>query len=230
MWQPNIMIPISESASKANPTRHFYAHGMGWFLFDYHGRKILNHSGGLDGMLSYTVLIPEENTGFVVLTNNEGPGFAIMMNKILDTMVGAPKRDFIAEGLARDEANKKSEAEEIAKVNATRIADTKPSLPLAGYTGTFSDQMYGDVKVTQENGKLVMSMVPTPSYVADLEHWHLDTWQIKWRPSVGYNFPRGFVTFVIDKNGKSDKLIIDQPNNDLWFYELDLKRNDPKPK
>ena len=224
MWQPNLMIPISENAARGNPTRHFYATGMGWFLYDYHGRKIINHSGGLDGMLSYTVLIPEENTGFVVLTNNEGPGFAIMMNKILDVMVDAPKRDFIAEALARDEANKKAEADEIAKVDATRLANTKPSLALEGYTGTFTDQMYGDVTVAQENGKLVMRMIPTPSYVADLEHWHLDTWQIKWRPSVGYNFPRGFVTFTIDKNGKSEKLIIDQPNNDLWFYELDLKR------
>ncbi|MEO7538974.1 MAG: serine hydrolase [Pyrinomonadaceae bacterium] len=224
MWQPNIMIPIGEQSSKNNPTRHFNSYGMGWFIYDYHGRKILNHSGGLDGMLSYTVLIPEENAGFVVLTNNEGPGFAIMMNKILDVMVGAPKRDFIAVALARDVGNKKAEADEIAKIDASRLPNTKPSLPLVAYAGTFTSDMYGDVTVAEENGKLVMRMVPTPSYVADLEHWHLDTWQIRWRPSVGYNFPRGFVTFMIDKNGKSDQIKIDQPNNDLWFYELDLKR------
>ena len=88
MWQPNIMMPVGENSIKNNPTKHFSAYGMGWFLSDYHGRKILNHSGGLDGMLSYTVLIPEENAGFVILTNNEIPSFAIMMNKMLDVMVG----------------------------------------------------------------------------------------------------------------------------------------------
>ncbi len=64
----------------------------------------------------------------------------------------------------------------------------------------------------------------SPNFVADLEHWHHDTFQIKWRPSVSYNFPRGFVTFTIDKNGRTDELKIDQPNNDFWFYELHPKR------
>lgn len=224
MWQPGMMMPIGEGASKNNPTRHFNAAGMGWFLNDYHGRKIVNHSGGLDGMLSYTVLIPEDNVGFVVLTNSEYPNFAIMMNKILDVMVGAPTRDFIGEALARDKKNKDDEAKEIAEVDAARMPNTKPSIALSGYAGTYTSQMYGDIVVSDEGDRLVMKMLPTPAYVADLEHWHLDTFRIKWRPSVGYNFPRGFVTFTIDKNGKTDQLKIDQPNNDLWFYELDLKR------
>jgi hypothetical protein len=109
-------------------------------------------------------------------------------------------------------------------LDAKRVRDTKPTLALPGYAGTYTSQMYGDVVVVNENGKLVMKMVPTPGYIADLEHWHYDTFKINWRPSAGYNFPRGFVSFTIDKEGKTDQLKIDQPNNDLWFYELDLKR------
>ncbi len=224
MWQPNLMMPISEAAWKGNPTRNFNAVAMGWFVNDYHGRKIINHSGGLDGMLSYTVLIPGENAGFVVLTNSEGPGFAIMMNKIMDVMVGAPQRDLIATALERDKRNAAIKAEGIAKADSARVPNTKPSLSTASYAGTYSSQMYGDVTVAEENGRLVMSLVPAPNFVADLEHWHHDTFQIKWRPSVKYNFPRGWVTFTLDKNARTDKLVIDQPNNDFWFYELDLKR------
>ena len=84
--------------------------------------------------------------------------------------------------------------------------------------------MYGDVIISEENGKLVMRFSASPNFVADLEHWHYDTFQIKWRPSVSYNFPRGFVTFTIDKNGKTDEIKIDQPNNDFWFYELSPRR------
>jgi CubicO group peptidase (beta-lactamase class C family) len=225
MWQPNIMQPISEAASRNNPTRHFVAYGMGWSMYDYYGRKIINHSGGLDGMLSYTVLIPEENVGFVVLTNNESPSFQIMMNKIRDIFVDAPKRDWNEEAKKQVLANKAAEAEEAKKVDAARIPNTKPSLPLGRYAGTYKSQMYGDVTVTEEGGKLVLRLGPAPNFVADLEHWHLDTFQIHWRPSVHYNFPRGFVTFTIDKNGETDQLKIDQPNNDFWFYELDLHRS-----
>ena len=224
MWQPNIMLPISEAGQKANPTRHFRGYGMGWFLEDYRGRKIMNHSGGLDGMLSYTVLCPEENFGFVVLTNNESPSYQIMTNKVRDIMLDAPDVDY--NQIAKDTvaANKAAQTEEDRKVDAARLPGTKPSLPLAGYAGTYTAQMYGDVTVTEENGHLVMRLGPAPNFVADLEHWQLDTFQIHWRPTVHYNFPRGFVTFTIDKNAKTDQLKIDQPNNDFWFYELDLHR------
>lgn len=224
MHQPYLSQQISENAWKGNPTRHFTGVGMGWFVYDYHGRKIINHSGGLDGMLSYTVLIPEENAGFVVLTNSESPAFIVMMNKIRDVLVNAPKRDWNAEAVENVKRGKTVAEEAAKKVDATRIPNTKPSLPLASYAGRYSDKMYGDITVTEENGKLVMRFLPSPNFVAELEHWHYDTWVIKWRPSVSYNFPRGFVSFTLDKNGKTEELKIDQPNNDFWFYELSPKR------
>jgi hypothetical protein len=147
-----------------------------------------------------------------------------MMNKIRDVFVGAPNRDYNEEAKTQAAGTKTREAEERAKVDAARATNTKPSLSLPAYAGTYTSQMYGDVVVAVEGGKLVMRFTPSPNFVADLEHWHYDTFQIKWRPSVSYNFPRGFVTFTIDKNGKPDEIKIDQPNNDFWFYELELKR------
>lgn len=224
MHQPYLSQQISETASKNNPTRHFTGVGMGWFVYDYQGHKIINHSGGLDGMLSYTVLIPEENVGFVVLTNSEAPAFRIMMNKIVDVFTNAPKTDWSARSVEAAARSKAAAEEEIRKVDATRVANTRTSLALNDYVGTYSDRMYGDITIAEENGKLVMRFLPSPNFVADLEHWHYDTFVIKWRPSVAYNFPRGFVTFTIDKNGKTEDLKIDQPNNDFWFYELHPKR------
>lgn len=225
MHQPYLAQQISADAWKNNPTRHFSAVGMGWFMYDYHGRKIINHSGGLDGMLSYTVLIPEENAGFVVLTNSEYPDFLVMMNKIRDVLVGAPERGYLSEAVAQVKANKEAADAAIKKQDAERVANTKPTLPLSAYAGTYGDKLYGDIAVAEENGKLVMRFLPSPNFVADLEHWQYNTFQIKWRPSVAYNFPRGWVTFTIDKNGNTDEMKIDQPNNDFWFYELAPRRS-----
>lgn len=224
MHQPYFARQISEQASRSNPTQHFSGVAMGWFVYDYHGRKIINHSGGLDGMLSYTVLIPEENLGFVVLTNSESPGFAVMMSKIRDVFVNAPKRDHNAESVERVARNKADAEEERRKQDAARAANTRPSLALREYAGTYSDKLYGDITISEENGRLVMRFSNSPNFVADLEHWHYDTFEIRWRPSVAYNFPRGFVTFTIDRNARTDELKIDQPNNDFWFYELTPRR------
>ena len=224
LHQPYLTQPISEQSSRNNPTRHFSGVAMGWFVYDYHGRKIINHSGGLDGMLSYTVLIPEENVGFIVLTNSESPGYAIMMNKIRDVFVNAPKRDWNAEAVETVKRNKADAAAERKKQDEERAQNTKPTLEIGKYAGTYFDKLLGDITVADESGKLVMRFASSPNFVADLEHWHYDTFEIKWRPSVAYNFPRGFVTFTIDKAGKTDELKIDQPNNDFWFYELTPRR------
>jgi CubicO group peptidase (beta-lactamase class C family) len=225
MHQPYFAQQISEPFARSNPTRHFSGVAMGWFVYDYHGRKIINHSGGLDGMLSYTVLIPEENAGFVVLTNSEFPTFAVMMSKIRDVLVNAPVRDYLAESVEQVKRNKASADETVRKQESERVANTRPTLPRASYAGTYSDKMYGDIVVADEAGRLVVRFLPSPNFVADLEHWHYDTFRIKWRPSVAYNFPPGFVTFTIAKTGKTDEMRIDQPNNDFWFYELAPKRS-----
>lgn len=224
MWQQYTPIQISQAGARFIPSRHLNGVGMGWFVNDYQGRKIVSHSGGLDGMLSYTVLIPEENVGYVILTNGETSAFSILMYKMMDVFTNAPKRDWNAEFMERAKRGKAAEAEENAKVDAARAKDTKTTLGLSNYAGTYTSELYGDVEIKDENGKLVMRMIASPNLVADLEHWHYDTFQIKWRPSTAYNFPRGFVTFTIDKEGKTDQLKIDQPNNDFWFYELELKR------
>ena len=225
MWQPNIFVPVSDASMKYNPTRHFYGYGMGWFLSDYQGRKVVSHGGGLDGMISETALVPEENLGLVVLTNSESPVNVIMQNKIFDVMLGVnPKRDWSAEYLARARQGAQAAAEEDKKNVAARVLNTKPTLNLNDYAGTYNAPLYGEATVAEETGKLVLRFSHSKNFVADLEHWNYDTFEIHWRPSVSYNFPRGFVTFTIDKNGKTDQMKIDQPNNDFWFYELEFTR------
>jgi CubicO group peptidase (beta-lactamase class C family) len=225
MWQPNTVIPISEAASQFNPTRHFSLYGLGWALSDYQGRKIVSHGGGLDGMISQTALMPEENLGVVVLTNSESPLNTIMQNKVFDVFLNVtPKRDWSAELLERDKRNKEAEAKAQKEIEASRVKDTKPSLALEKYTGTYISTLYGDAKIEMENGKLVLRLVPAPTFVADLEHWHYDTFRLTWRDSVVYPFPKGFVTFTLNAQGQTEQMKIDCPNADFNFDELEFKR------
>lgn len=225
MWQQNIFIPVNSFPDPNAPTQMFNGYGLGWFINDYHGKKVVSHSGGLDGMITQTAMIPSENLGLVVLTNSETGAIGIMRNKIFDVFLDAPKRDWNAEALKRAQDGKVREEKEAKKIDESRVKNTRPSLSPKDYTGIYSSEMYGDVTISEENGKLVLRLNPAPNFVADLEHWHYDTFQIKWRSSVNYNFPRGWVTFTLDGQGKTDVLKIDQPNNDFWFYELELKRS-----
>lgn len=227
MTQAHMAIPVSRGESLRIPSRHFNSYGLGWFLHDYQGRKVVSHSGGLDGMISQSAFLPEAGLGIVVLTNSESPASQILRDRIIDLYLNVePKRDWNAEALERKAKADLAEAGANQKVEAARVSGTSPTLPLTGYAGTYHAEMYGDVQITVEAGQLVLRMMPAPAFVADLEPWHYNTFRLKWRPTVKYNFPRGFVTFSINGEGKTDRLEIDQPNNDFWFYELDLRRKE----
>ena len=227
MWTPHTIVSgVSESAERFNPTVHFNLYGLGWALNDYRGRKVVTHSGGLDGMTSRVALLPEENLGVVILTNSETPLQAFLYYKVFDVFTGAPPRDWSADYMARVKAAREREAAETKRVEDARVPNTKPSLPLGSYAGTYGGVMYGDAKVTEENGRLVVRLLPSPNYVGDLEHWHFDTFRIKWRESVVYPYPRGWVTFQLDPQGKVSEMKIDVPNPDFDFKELEFKRAD----
>jgi CubicO group peptidase (beta-lactamase class C family) len=226
MWTPNTVVSgVGESAERFNPTVHFNLYGMGWFLSDYRGRKVVTHSGGLDGMTSRVALLPEENLGVVILTNSETPLQSFLWYKVFDVLTNAPPRDWSADYMARARAARARDEAEAKKVEAARIPDTKPSLPLSAYAGTYGGAMYGDAKVVEENGHLVVRLLPSPAYVGDLEHWHFDTFRIKWRESVVYPYPRGFVTFTLDPQAHVSEMKIDVPNPDFDFKELEFKRS-----
>ena len=225
MWTPHTVLGgISEQSEKSNPTRHFSLYGLGWILSDYHGRLFVSHGGGLDGMISQVALMPEEKLGVVVLTNSETPLSTVIVNKTLDVFLDVAPRDWNSEFLARTKQGEEAAKATAKKIEDSRVPNTRLSLPLSAYAGTYSGSMFGDAKVTEESGRLVLKFVPSSLFIGDLEHWHFDTFRIKWRESIVYPFPKGFVTFSLNSEGKVDEMKIDVPNPDFDFKELEFKR------
>jgi CubicO group peptidase (beta-lactamase class C family) len=44
-------------------------YGLGWFLREWHGKRVIEHAGGIDGFTAEVAMVPEENLGFVLLMN-----------------------------------------------------------------------------------------------------------------------------------------------------------------
>src|SRR5215470_1404830 len=76
MWSPQTILPVPKDSPPpfGALTPHFADYGLGWVLQDFHGRKMVSHSGGVAGFVSRVRLLPEENLGVVVLTNAEEAG------------------------------------------------------------------------------------------------------------------------------------------------------------
>ena len=103
------------------------------------------------------------------------------------------------------------------------MADARPPQALDKYAGTFGGAMYGDATVTEENGALVLRLLPNPALVADLTPLDADTFTLTWRQKFAF-FAGGRAQFVLDSRSRVQELKLDVPNNDFWFDELELKK------
>lgn len=223
MWSVLNPLAVSPGYQERYPSTHFRGYGMGWSLNDYRGRKVMSHGGGYDGMYSQVALVPEAGLGVVVLTNAMTGLAPTLVYRVLDAYLGGEPRDWAAEALPGWEASRVAFEARQDAFEKGRVTGTTPSLPLAGYTGTYGGDLYGDATVTLEDGRLVLRLLPNPDLVADLEHLHYDTFLIRWRTELAW-FGKGAATFVLDAAGTAAELKLDVPNDDLWFYELELKR------
>jgi CubicO group peptidase (beta-lactamase class C family) len=223
MWTPHTPRSVSAENRLRFPSTHFSSYGLGWNLWDYRGRRIIDHGGAYDGMFSHVALVPEENLGFVILTNSTTPIADALTYSLLDAYLGSEMHDWSKDFLDR---SAKAEAEAAAadrKRQQERVPGTKPSLALNDYTGTYGGDLYGDAAITFENGSLVLRLKPNPDMVADLSHWHHDTFLIQWRKPFPW-WGNGWVQFIMDNRGKTIELKLDVPNEDFWFWEPEFKK------
>jgi len=212
-------MPLPALASLAP---HFYGYGEGWFLSDYRGQRLVWHTGGWPGMVSRLTLVPGLHLGVVVLTNQESSAaFNAITWRVLDAYLNpAHKTDWVA---VYDKAVKLSEATadiSWAKHVAARARHRKPSLPLAGYAGTYRDRWYGDVIVSDELGKLRLRFSRTAELVGTMTLWQHDSFIVHWDDRA-LNAD-AFVDFALDMDGHIREMRM-QPVSPLTDFSFDFQ-------
>ncbi len=222
MWNVHMPLPVTKRNEEIFPTMNFRGYGLGWGLFAWHGHKVVNHSGGLDGMISRLVLVPEQNLGFIILTNSNNNLPTALMYQLLDLYLGIDGKDWIAHFMPDFKKMHEDEKLRKEKMEAERIKNTKPSLPLENFTGVYGGELYGTATVKLENRKLMVQFDHTPLFKGELTHWHFDTFKIRLlnNPSLS----EGTVQFLLDTKGNAVEMKIDIPNPDFDFTELEFIR------
>lgn len=216
-------IPLGVSPNSESWGIHFRGYGLGWNLFDYAGRKVVEHDGGMPGYISKVCLVPEENLGIVLL--NSGMDFYIndaLRFKLLDLLLRHEGRNWdetfttFRKGF---EAFTKQQEEARA---AARIPNTKPGLALSAYAGTYNDPAYGKALVSEQAGSLHLSFLPAKAiFSGTMSHWHFDTFKVQFKDDF---LTYGLVSFEVGPDGKVKGFKIDLPSDDFQFFELDFKK------
>jgi CubicO group peptidase (beta-lactamase class C family) len=219
IFKPQIIYPIGGAPFY----NEFTSYGFGWWLTPKNGHKIIEHSGGIDGMSANLVMVKDMNLGFVILTNEaEEPATFLLTAKILEKVLKDKSYDIYSRVLNYRNQNLNEKKDEPVKISKT--PKTKPSLEIQKYAGKYSDKMYGDILINYtERGGLEISFSHSPIFTGKLEHWHFDTFKIDWND---IRVPDGFLTFNFNSKREILGFSIDQENLlDVDFGELNILKN-----
>lgn len=127
---------------------NFQNYGLGWFLLDYYGKKVIRHDGGADGFLTTTCFVPSLGLGITVLTNTDANSFySALRTQILDTYMERPYSNHSERIFKAVDANVKIDNAEINKLREVVAKKPKAALSPQDYTGRFSNGVYGKMEV-----------------------------------------------------------------------------------
>jgi CubicO group peptidase (beta-lactamase class C family) len=207
MRSPQVIIATTAAMRAARNVEHFATYGFGWNIMDYRGEPMFWHSGNADGMPVYMAILPRKKLGVVVMVNTWAAPFlhGALAGRILDHYLGvAAPPDSSAIALAAQRRADARDADEQKKLEAGRVKDTKPSRPLDDYIATYTDRVIGDVHVRRDGDRLTLQVAQ--GEIADLRHWHYDTFEVVWRDPLYRSSYETFATFTLGIAGKPERL------------------------
>ena len=192
--------PVIVSGTPSSPESFPPFYGLGWIVdTDADGRIQLSHSGAFNLGIGTTVrLVPAERLGIAVLTNGFPVGLAEGVSRSFLDLVftGEVERDWVeAFGQLMAQVMKPDYGE--AFDAAVSRQSSSAALSAASYTGTYGNELFGEVTIFEEkeNGALTMELGPENKNFP-LQHIDRDTFAYQ---PVGENaFGPSAVTFTVE--------------------------------
>ncbi|WP_246581500.1 serine hydrolase [Echinicola shivajiensis] len=222
MWKPYI-------SNITQPSKPYYVnfngYGLGWVLNDINGHFIAHHSGGLPGISTQTILVPDVNLGIVVLSNSDISVEPISFS-ILDNYLGLPDNnwvDKIHEGHDKNSDETEKIVQEIWETVA--VAENEKLTP-EKLIGLYEDKWFGKIEVFNNEGKLWIKSYRSPKLNGHLQYYKENTFAVKWEYQ-DLNAD-AFITFSLDKTGMAQSIKMEGISPDIDFsfdfQDLDIKR------
>jgi CubicO group peptidase (beta-lactamase class C family) len=224
MWRPHTNLWFNP---KPNPRykSHFSAYGLGWGITDWNGNIVYSHTGGLPGMLSKTIIIPELDLGVIVLTNTEpggGAAFSAISNTIVDQYLGLEDFGWVDKYAAQLKANQERGNEVVDKVWETVKSVNDDHVKADDFVGIYEDKWFGKVEVFLKDKQLWVKCHRSPKLNGPMSFYNANTFVVKWE----YQDMNAdvFAMFSLDEKGRAQSIKMKgiSPNIDFSFDFQDL--------
>lgn len=226
MWKPQTILNV---ASPGPYNTNFSAYGLGWVLTDIKGHKQVSHTGGLAGIVTQTVLIPDLNLGILVYTNQQvGAAFNAISNTIKDGYLGLKaNEDWVDFYKKRVDAGKREAEDILAKVDSeikkNNGVDSKSNFEVKGL---YTDKWFGEAEVSEKSGQLWFTSKRSKNLTGSMHYYKGNTYIVRWADrSMDAD---AYLVFNLDKEGVAESIKVSaiSPLTDFSFdfQDLDFKK------
>jgi len=207
------------------------AYALGWNLSTFYGEPAYSHGGGLWGMTTYIMVLPRRGLALFASNNQMSAAPVAVVNHLADLFLAdlAPQagKDWVGIVAAAMKQRQEQGAAVVAEAEAGRNADSRPSLPLEAYVGTYRDAWYGDIHIRLgDDGGLWFHSDRNAPLTGPLEHFQFDTFIARW--SNRQLMADAYVSFTLDPAGRVERIRMKavSPTTDFSydFHDLDLRR------
>ncbi|MDH5830570.1 serine hydrolase [Luteimonas sp. M1R5S18] len=225
MWTPQVPVPVRQYPAPIDAlTPQFSSYALGWNVQDYRGVRTVQHGGAVFGVLAFVVLVPERNLGIALQINAEDVDVIRGLGQeLLDHYLGFEHKDWVAAFGQWNQARLQGGLAALeAAGDARRNTTSRPSLPPAGYAGTYADPWYGPMTIATRGRDLRIDFTRTPGMTGTLRHWQYDTFRADWDDA---SIEPAFVTFALDADGRVARITMKavSPLADFSYDYHDLR-------
>jgi CubicO group peptidase (beta-lactamase class C family) len=208
-----VRVPLGVSA--ADPEFHYVGYALGWVVGTWGARRILWHSGGVDGFGAELLLLPDEGIGVAVSVNSTHTSSlpAALTRHVAQLLLGEQPEPWSARLHERW-----TEERALATAAVKTVVGTTPSHPIDDFAGVYDHPGYGALHVEVDAGELRMRL---GELVLITSHRHFDTWTAEYPPLA----ETVSVTFCTDADGnvRDAVLPLDDSTGEVTFR----RRPDP---
>lgn len=220
MWQLQTILPAT---AKPPYNTHFSGYGLGWFLSDVKGYKQVSHTGGLEGNVTQTTLIPEIGLGIIVLTNQQsGAAFSAITNTIKDSYLDIKPTDYVTLYNDKTKASEESADKVTDEVWATVAKNKKDKIKtdFSKILGNYKDNWFGEITISEKKGKLYFASKRSKQLVGEVFFYKDGNYVVKWNNAFFH--ADAHLLFKYDETGKVINLKM-LPISELTDFSYDFQ-------
>ena len=164
-------------------------------------------------MVSNVCFVPEEGLGIAVLTNNDNQNFfEALRYQILDAYLGVKYVNRSRQQLNGFKSEMRQQVREIADWRL-KVKGGAPELPLPAYAGAYTNELYGDITVSEIGKTLQIAFLAKPDLSATLQYMDKGEWLMEYN-----NVEYGIFAVKFDiKDGKVKSITTKQ--NEFVEYD-----------